>query len=297
MARKLGVTQGEIVRFLTTKNVQVEEGGNVKLGESQIRLLYAHFAPGQRWEDSNSPEASTALVSPASILPETVANIPDAEERRTAEPVTTPKEFVDPEPSVAGNSSPLTVPTSQKESEGESDVIRAPKIELVGLRVLGKIELPGPKKKDTPPTTETGAIDAGPAETEVSAMTATQEGGEQSPAILPAASSERPRRGNDQRRPRDERAPRRNQGRDQRSRVNPIAAQREREQQEELEKRKEKAAHDKERRTQNYNKRVKHSPPTKAMRLVEEPTEQLNESLHTEEPTTWFGKLVKWLRT
>jgi hypothetical protein len=84
--------------------------------------------------------------------------------------------------------------------------------------------------------------------------------------------------------------------REHRARKNPIAAQRERELDAERERQKEKAAQEKERRTQNYNKRVKQSPPTKAMKLYQEPVEQLNSSPLDVEPNNWFAKLVKWLR-
>src|SRR5690242_5431219 len=75
MARKLGVTQGEIVRYLTGKNVRVDEGSNVKLDESQMRLLYAHFAPGQQFENQSPVETAPmeALENRPSATVETSA--------------------------------------------------------------------------------------------------------------------------------------------------------------------------------------------------------------------------------
>lgn len=174
------------------------------------------------------------------------------------------------------------------------EVIRASKIELAGLKVIGKIDLPEPKKKEIMLADESVA----PAAAEGAA-----EGNELADPIHKPISERhddvdrskvKPRR-DDGRNQDERRRPRTNQPREQRPRKNPIAAQREREIEAEQERRKEKAAEEKERRTQNYHKRVQHSPPTKAVRMIEEPLEQLNSSSF-EEPNTWFSKLVKWLR-
>ena len=157
---------------------------------------------------------------------------------------------------------------------------------------MGKIELPEPKKKETSKQPEGTSEPSGE---ESPAVEQTPVGGSPRPSDPGMKGTEIPRRRNDGRRQDNERGPRRNQGRDQRSLGNPIAAQREREQQQELEKRKEKAAQDKERRTQNYNKRVKQSPPTKAVRLIEDQVEQLDSVSLSDKPKSWIGRLFKWL--
>jgi len=299
MARKFGVTQGEIVRYLTGKNIRVEEGSNVKLGESQIRLLYAHFAPGESFEDRSSPPEGTSVV-PLNATPSPTAlsmmPISDVASLPSDEIVT-----IDSQSSFPGESNVAVMPEEQPaplpsdaSSASQSETIRASKIELAGLRVVGKIELPEPRKKDVSQPLPEGSVEPLVDETVLPAEQ--PKSSEASQPIKELTGVDRPRRKMEDRRRGDERGPRRNQGRDQRPGGNPIAAQREREQQEELERRKEKAAQDKERKTQNYNKRVKHSPPTKAMRLVEEPVEELNADALGDEPKTWLGKLIKWLR-
>jgi hypothetical protein len=85
--------------------------------------------------------------------------------------------------------------------------------------------------------------------------------------------------------------------REQRARKNPIAVQREREEQEAQKKREEQAEREKERKTRNYHKRVKMSPPTKAVRLVDEPVMQMSAKELEEAPKTWLGRLIRWFTT
>ena len=256
MARKLGVSQAEIVRYLTENNMPVEEGSNVKLEEVHVRLLYARYAPHENaspvsalFPDSPLPIVSGKGVDELVLSPvnDEVAN-DEVPVHEVAEVKAEKTDAVKPEMSENG------------------EIIRAPRIELAGLKVLGKIELRDPKKKE----------------------------------VNEAASEENSsadRRG--QTSVSDGSSPRRPRGRQSRDRQekNPVAAQREREMAEERERRKKKAEEEKERRTQNYHKRVKHSPPTKAVRLIEEPVEELTEITDKGEPTSWFGKFVKWFKS
>ena len=62
-------------------------------------------------------------------------------------------------------------------------------------------------------------------------------------------------------------------------------------------KRKEKVEREKEKRKQNYYKKVKMSPPTKAVKMVEEETMQMSAEELAEPPKTWFGRFLRWLTT
>ncbi|MGC3943504.1 MAG: hypothetical protein QM762_03045 [Chryseolinea sp.] len=295
IARKLGVSQAEIVRYLSGQNLAIEEGSNVKLEEAHIRSLFAHFGPLENFE-------------PKQPVQETVSSPDDKPAALTSEPATEHVETITPiiqQASIEDSSSVPVAATSEanqavatNQTNELSDTIRAPKIELAGLKVIGKIELPQPKKKEAATSDETEKLSA----SEVSSS----EGGEgvaQAAAVKTDGEVPEPRRGKDRfqnrdgRRSDDKRRSQNKQPREQRPYKNPIAAQREREMEEERQRQKEKAAQDKERRTQNYQKRVKHSPPTKAARLIEEPLEQMSESAMREEPTSWFGKFMKWLRS
>lgn len=300
MSRKLGVSQGEIARYLSEQNLSVEEGSNVKLDESRIRLLYARFAPGEVYPPSPAIEYASAPVvnseSPESerlsgATEATTGAIQSEQNEWVNEQQPSQQSLVQPDMAVSADG--VTV-IPENPLSGEPEVIRAPKVELAGLKVIGKIELPSPRKKEVSEPDANALIatpsDPSPAEGAVpdSANPIRNE---------PPRRPDEPRKARDSRRPGDERGPRRKNDREQRAQKNPIAIQREKEMREELERRRAKAAEEKERRTRNYNNRVKHSPPTKAVRLIEEPVEQLDATTIDSEPKTWFGKLIKWLRT
>ncbi|MEJ1240750.1 hypothetical protein WBG78_21575 [Chryseolinea sp. T2] len=285
IARKLGVSQGEVVRYLSGQNLAVEEGSNVKLEEVHIRSLYAHFAPSEIFDSKQTVEeqsqASDAKISDAPIE--------NADERALLNPPEEPANAPEqPSEPVVTTPSLTTTPNDQ------SETIRAPKIELAGLKVIGKIELPQPRKKETAPGENADGLQAPAAASTEGEGTASTTPGTESPGSRPE--NIRPLN-RESRRPDDKRRSQNKHPREQRPYKNPIAAQREREIEEELQRRKEKAAQEKEKRTQNYQKRVKHSPPTKAARLIEEPLEQINETILNEQPTTWFGKFMKWFRS
>ncbi|HTF20326.1 MAG TPA: hypothetical protein VK658_19780 [Chryseolinea sp.] len=309
MARKLGISQGEIIRYLSGQNIGIEEGSNVKLEEQHVLLLYAQFAPTMNFETKSEGveaaratphtndgiEASVAEETPVTEpLPVQVDPFATAEVEVLAGELSGSEalreEVIDPQP---------TAPLNAE----SADTIRAPKIELAGLKVIGKIDLPGPRKKEVVPldeaaTDEAATIEgAGAGESTNASLSQKPEPEQRDEGNPGRDENKRERLRRDEGRNQDERRRERSKPqREQRPRKNPISAQREREVEAERERRKEKAAQDKERRTQNYHKRVTHSPPTKAVRLFEEPVEQLNAATFSDEPTTWFGKLVKWLR-
>lgn len=161
-------------------------------------------------------------------------------------------------------------PAEQNPFEGV-DVIKAPKVTLSGLRVIGKIDLPEPKKKET--TIEQKTV---PAEEALATESSV-------PAAVPPKSQRKNNKYADRR------------GRVERPRENPIALQREREMREAEARRKEELKKEKERRTQFYNNRIKQSAPKRAARLVDEPVERLDEI--QEEPKTLLGKIWRWLTT
>lgn len=117
LSRKLDITPAEIVQFLATKNVTIDVDVNSKLEEEAVRVAMDHFAPD---------------------LSEQIA----ANER---EPEQVPEGEIEESASREQN--------IQDEGAKEAqpvDVIKAPKIELAGLKVVGKIELPEKKKKEEP---------------------------------------------------------------------------------------------------------------------------------------------------
>lgn len=229
LARKLELRPAEIVEFLATKSILIEDDVNAKIEENYVALVFRQFAPDQE-----------------------VENIPDADisaQDDVQNDVTTPDETGTP------------AETSGNELQLErNEVIKAAKVELSGLKVLGKIDLPEIKKKQTDTPQEN-------------------------------AEPERP--------PQEFKGEKRSQNyrKTQRPAKNPIALQREREALMAQKKREEELQLKKEKRTQNYLKKVKAHQPTKAAKLIREEAEEMSAAELAEPPKTLWGKFVRWLTT
>lgn len=237
LARKLAIRPAEIVEILAAHQIQIAEDPNVKLDPSQLSLILQRF----------SPDLKTEILAEDRI---------QEDERPVADSV------VEISASISSQTSPETMPSEP--SPEKSEVIKAPKIELSGLKVLGKIDIPEAKKKTAPESLSKNENDSAvPSET-------THE------RRIPAYKEKK---------------------RVQRSTKNPIALEREREALETQKKKEEEAKLQKERRTQNYLKKVKTAAPTKAAKLVKEEVEEMSPAELKEPPKTLWGKFVRWLTT
>lgn len=253
LARKLALRPSQIVDYLATQQIFPDEGSNARLNDEVTRRVILHFAPARLNE----------------IM---------AMEENTPEPVETPAPGK--KESVAVDSEEVTMevapPHVIAEEKSVVEVIKAPKVELSGLKVLGKIELPEPKKKLVPVAESPEGVIESP------------EGvAEKIPATERKSRRAEPRNKNQQRTPDYKQRPERN----------PIAVQREQKAREEEEKRKIKQEREKEKRTQYYMQRVKAGQPTKAVKIVTEPTESMILQEERPAPKTWFGKFLRWLNT
>ena len=228
LSRKLSLRASDIQSFLTEKKQAIEGGLNSRLTDDQVLLVVRHFAPSQE----------------VGILDESV-NQDAAEEPAPAE---TPSDANQEGAQDAIQS------TQEQPLEAATEVIRAPKQELPGLKVVGKIELREARKKESsePPV----------------------QGTEPAP--------DRPLR------PIRKESP-------QRSWRNPLEVQRQREAEERRQHRKEELEREKERRTQNYLKKVKSAPTRPVRRQEETVVETQVESRPA--PRTWLGKFARWLTT
>lgn len=271
LARKLAIIPADIVDFLATNNIRIDDSTNTRLEHEQLMLVVNHFAPA-RAEEFTTPAADekqdipeeinaepVEVVVPEVIAPEPVVSVPDIQQ----EMVVTDESH--------------TIPDTEQEQTIE--VIKAPKVELAGLKVLGKIELPEPKKKEPKPASESA---------ETTTTTPAPEAGSK------AVKDER-REGREGRRKSHHKSDQ-NDPRNKRPRKNPIALQREREAYEAQLKREADAKNEKERRTLYYQNRVKASVPTKPARLIDEQVIEMTGDL-TKAPTTWLGKFWKWFRS
>jgi len=230
LSRKLSIRTGEILEFLSANNIPIENDSNARLDDAQVNLIMRRFAP------------DLLESTPSDSQPEAI--VPEVDHTETIEL-----------PSVAEKS--IEAPTQKNEVQDE--VIKAPKVELSGLKILGKIDLPERKKKEATPDTDPSAQ-----------------------RVMSGPENKRP----------DRRRGHKDQQGDRRK--NPIALQREREAMEAEKKRQERALQEKEQRTQNYLRRVKTAAPTKSARLIEEPTEELSKI--EDAPTTLLGRFFRWLK-
>ena len=120
LARHISVSPSEILDFLQSQGFTCEGGTNARLSEDQIRTVLQKFSPERIGE-------VVSLVAEQD-KPETVETIG----------ITQGESKLDAGPSPVAET--LEAPES-------AETIRAPKIELQGLKVIGKIELPEPRKK------------------------------------------------------------------------------------------------------------------------------------------------------
>ncbi len=246
LARKLAIRPSEIAEFLASKHIQIEEGSNTRLEDDHVAMIMKEFA----------------LSANAELAAELDFNEdPDDGDSRLLETKTDEKERYSDEKLIAEISSPAGSVQEEKPA-----VIKAAKVELPGLKVVGKIDFPEPKKKEP-------SADAAPPEEQP-----------------PAREEEKKRRWEDRKTSlsRKERSvPRETK--------NPIALQREREAMEAEKKRGADAELEKEKRTQHYLRKVKVSSPTKKVRMVDEPIMEM--SAIPDEPKSLLGRFVKWLTT
>lgn len=255
LARKISIRQSDMVDFLVKSGVSIVNDSNARLEDDQVQSILQHFAPAFRQE---------AVVAVEPIFS-------DAAIQQPVEDVTIEEEVKHEQIEISGKET--EVPESKQQIEEKVEVIKAPKVDLPGLKVLGKIELPEPKKKEVPVE-----------ETENVALTVPNSDTNPKPSA-----TQRSRGAQDKRLDKKRERPNR-------SSVNPIALQREREARAAEEKRKMDAIREKEKRTEYYLNRVKPNGPTKAARLYSEPLEQFTAPVK-EEPKTWLGKFFRWLTT
>jgi hypothetical protein len=253
LARKLGVKPADVQAFLTTGDQNLELNTNARLTDEQVVVAVRHFDPALE----------------ATIFQEPAQGEPAADGDRGEQP-TVDSDLAKPVSGSPEQIEQVSVPTFENtvdESGPETEVIRAPKLELPGLKVVGKIELKEPKKKTEvegdPPQEATPVGDGD---------------------TIP------------QREPRQERPPRpvRRQA-PPRQWKNPLEAQRQHEAREREEQRARELELKKEQRTQKYLRKVK-SVPTKPVRRREEEVVEIQEDTRPM-PKTWLGKFARWLTT
>lgn len=230
LARKLSVRPSEIVDLLAKENLFLDDGSNAKLNDDVVKKVVLALAPNQL----------------SAIMKEQLAEAEPETESIPENKILEQEQPDDPEPAPA------------TEVNTPEEIIRAPKVELAGLKVLGKIDLPPARKQEETKTVAEGAEPI----------------------------SKREQRERRTKQPRTDKPWR-----------NPLALQREREARENEDKKQAAEKREKERKRQYYLERVKPVKPVKAMRAYEEPEQEQEQITPEPKPKTWWGRFLKWLNT
>ncbi len=133
LSRKLEVDTEKIIQYLKTIDLPCEDDSNAKLSDEQVEILIQKFGP----LIEVATEEIKPLAEPVQEEPIVVNEEPQAiQEQEVTEIVKDEHQLPEPHQS-----------EPDEAIDAELDVIRAPKVELTGLKVVGKIELRTPKKK------------------------------------------------------------------------------------------------------------------------------------------------------
>jgi hypothetical protein len=256
LARKLAVRPAEIMEFLASNNVQINENSNTRLEQDQMELVVQRFAADRADEliKELSPKENITDVEAVAYQEEDII-LPTTED-----PQTQPSETIESSPAIEPESAADVIDESlapkEQTAEEKIEIIKAPKIALSGLKVIGKIDLPEDKKKESP-------------------------------------SPEEERLDNDK--TGSKKTNRKKEKSNQPSR-NPIALAREREAQEAAKKRLAEEERQKQKRRENYLKKVKKSDsikPASAQNKTTKPVPEITDK--RDQPKTWIGKFIKWI--
>lgn len=244
LARKISVKPSDITEFLADNNIQIENNSNTKIADDHVVLVINHFAP-----EMVTKEEVTTAESEISINESSEQNVEDI------------SVIIDE----------VQTPDDIKTSEGiveVPEVIKPIKVELPGLKVVGKIDLPEPKKKELKPLDENTDEAEIPKSDETTSVKTRFESRNRA---------------------------RHRQDLDRRPRKNPIALQREREEREALKRKLEQKEKQKELRTQRYLKKV--SGKVAAPKPVRKNRRNDDYEVLTdfeEKPKTVLGKILNW---
>lgn len=131
LARQLGITQSDITSALAKHGFEEKTHGNSKLEPEEIEALYKHFnyqaETKEQKEPDTSPEVNTTNTSES-----TSPSIDSEEEPKPNDRLEESKEI-----------------EIDREISEPTEIIRAKKVKLEGIKVVGKIDLPEPKEKET----------------------------------------------------------------------------------------------------------------------------------------------------
>lgn len=244
LARKIGIKPSEIAAFLANKNLPIEDTSNAKVADELVEVVLMHYAPNllPSAQEEEAVEEPAEKVKPTSapqskeIQEEVALDVPDKTEEVIIE-----------------------------ESNTSNVVIKPVLVELPGLKVVGKIDLPEPKKKE-------------------------EEHSEEGKEVV--GEEKLPRKESHERLRRKRNV---NQENERRPRKNIVALQREREAREALKRKLHEKEREKELKTQRYLKKVKSvAPPPQRIKKKKLEDEYEVYSPEIEKPRSFIVRILNW---
>lgn len=157
LARKIDKTPTQLISFLKEKGVEIPNGLHSKLDDDIVDMVKDNFLPDQ--EEIDEIIAQVPEVEVVEESAEIIKSIPE-DEAETAPKVEEIQEEVIEKPivdevTIESVPEPVeekigTVDDMESEDFEEINLIKAKKVKLEGIKVVGKIELPEkPKKEET----------------------------------------------------------------------------------------------------------------------------------------------------
>lgn len=239
------IRPAEITALLEMNGFRIENGSNTRLADEHVALVKAHFGGSRSEAGSEILKVGHHEQGEIDSFSAEQGDLPESEmpdERQNA-------------------SGPVDDPAAETTQEEAPGLIKAPKVKLPGLKVVGKVSLPEKKPGSKTP----GEVDHEPSASKLEKGAATKQEGEAYGSKF------------------------------QRPNSNPLARRREREAREAEKKERVRSERMKERRTEMYLRKVRISVPSKPARLHQEDVVELWEETEDPRPGLW-GKFVRWLR-
>ena len=146
LARELKVKPSEIINYLESIGIETDKGVNTKLVKAGVDRVLEHF---ESLKDEFPVEKAIEKVEDTNQVSEEIEESKNT--HSSGESTAILSRIPDEEKPVEENKQPETEEKDSEPERNEKDEVIRPKlVKLQGLRVLGKIEIPEPTKKEKP---------------------------------------------------------------------------------------------------------------------------------------------------
>lgn len=167
LARKIQITPSKLVAFLEQNKIEIDNGINTRLDDEVIAMVMKHYnleAPKMESnpDESELEKADTSNYEPEIPIDDNIEENVHPQLEKVSNDFESPNEAdvsIDQELLQVKEAEPKigTVDDLEEGLVKDIDLIKAKKIKLEGIKVIGKIELPEKPKKEVPAQDETDA--------------------------------------------------------------------------------------------------------------------------------------------